>query len=154
MGKIDKIYAKTTLPERDNHNSRVFVDVAENVHFHYREHRIVFSAEEFLAFAKAITEGAEGLKKMLNEGYKEMNGVDTHIVGGSQSEFLPLKEPKKSAYFDNRLQIEKQEEGYGDIIHLHYRDYRLVMRKWETWKRFCEAIAEAFKNSKKEDFKE
>jgi len=150
MGKIEKILVKNNLPNRDLHNSRVFVDVAENIHFHYREHRIVFSKDEFLSFAKAITDGAEGLKKLVEKGYKEMNNVDTIIVGGSQSKFLPVKEPTKSKYFDNRIQIEKQKDGQCDIIHIHYRDYRLVMCNKETWDIFCKTIIEAHKNMEEE----
>ena len=156
MGKIAKILAQCKLVERDNHNSRVFVDASENVHLHYREYRFVFSVEEFLAVAKAMREGEENLRKLIKEKqYHEPNDkFDGIIIGGSQTGFLPIENPKKSAYFDDRLQIERQEEGYGDVIHLHYRDSRLVMRKWENWKRFCETVWQAFKNSKKEDFKE
>lgn len=156
MGKIDKILSKTILPERDDHNCRVFVDVAENVHFHYREHRIVFSVDEFRGFAKAITDGAIKLEELVKNGYKESldNPAPMIIAGGSQTKSLLIKDSKKSAYFDDRFQIELQSEGYGDVFHIHFRDYRLVLRKYETWKKICEAFSEAWKNTKKEWFKE
>jgi len=155
MGKIDKVLAKCELPDRDEHNSRMFVDMAENVHFHYREHRIVFSVEEFMQFAEAICTGRNNLVTEVSKGYKEsidLKEVPTKILGGSQTE--SMKEGKKSAYFDDRFVIEKQVDGYGDVIHFHYRDLRIVMRKYETWKRFCETVAEAWKNTKQEFFKE
>lgn len=158
MGKIDKILSKTELPDRDDHNCRVFVDCAENVHFHYREHRIVFSVNEFMQFAQAIIDGVKNLNLEILNGYKEspdLKEAPTKILGGSQTESLvAMNDPKKSAYFNNEMQIEKQVDGYGDVIHFHYRDYRAVFRKYETWKRFCECVAEAWKNTKKEFFKE
>ena len=34
MGRIDKVLSKVELPDRDEHNARVFVDLAESVHLH------------------------------------------------------------------------------------------------------------------------
>jgi len=157
MGKIHKILATCKLPKRDEHNSRMFVDMNENVHFHYREHRMIFSVEEFRQFSNAIIEAWPEMEKQVLNGYKEsedLKDTPANIIGGSQTEFMDLPNPKESAYFDDRLQIEKQVDGYGDVIHFHYRDHRIVMRKYETWKRFCECVAEAWKNTKQEFFKE
>lgn len=157
MGKIERILGQCELPERDDHNSRVFVDIAENVHIHYREHRLVFSVKEFGLFAKAIVQAMPNLLKKVQLGYKEspdLKDADTEIIGGSQTENLNLVNPKASAYFDKDFVIEKQVEGYGDVIHIHYRDLRIVMRKFKTWEKFCKTVWEAWKNTKPEDFKE
>jgi len=153
MGRIDKVLSKVELPDRDEHNARVFVDLAESVHLHYREHRIVFRVDEFLSVAKAFTDAAETLKKRVDGGYvcgvaedgEDDNGHKTEFIGGDNSNFIPISFPHKS-YFNNRLVIERQHENVRDRIHIHYRDYRLVMDNPETFDKFCECVAEAREN--------
>jgi len=47
MGSVKKYLHKGMLPERERHHSRLFVDLAENIHIHHREFRTVFSLNEY-----------------------------------------------------------------------------------------------------------
>lgn len=151
MGKIKKILLHDELPDREMHNSRMFVDLSENIHIHFRELRLIFSREEFFEFFSILKEGARDVKKYLrkNPDYEEQKVFDGILVGGGPDRQLrPLKkspEPHVSKYFPNRVQIELQEEDVIDSIHLHYRDYRLVMNI-ETFKKFTRGMMVALDN--------
>ena len=106
---------------------------------------MVFSVDEFLAVAKVFTDAAEVLKRRVEEGYTEEKGCATEIIGGSQSDPIKVDEPSRS-YFNNRMVIEKQHESVMDDIHIHYRDYRLVMKNKETFRKFCECVKMANEN--------
>jgi len=145
MGRVAKVLSEVTLPDRDDHNCRAFVDLAENVHIHYREHRLVFNVDEFMALAEIFTEGAKALEARVKHGYKVDTVSHTEIISGSQKEPIRVREPKKS-YFNNRMVIEKQAPEVMDDIHIHYRDYRLVMKNRQTFEKFCQCVLEAQKN--------
>jgi len=133
MGAIKKVLSKKELPERELHNSRLFVDLSENIHIHFRDIRMMFGVEEFFEFLEVVKMGARDIKKYLRRHpeYKEQEVFDGILVGGgAKRQIIPLKKspkPHESKYFPNRLQIELQEEEVIDAIHIHYRDYRLVM---------------------------
>lgn len=143
MGQVDKILAGVWLPDRDGHNCRVFIDLSESVHLHYREHRLVFGVDEFLAVAEVFEKGAKVLRERVSSGYVEGTDRPTEILSGSQGKPIKVDEPDIS-YFNNRMVIEKQRGGV-DKIHIHYRDYRLVMNNKETFKKFCECVKKAEK---------
>jgi hypothetical protein len=155
MGAIKKILSNRELPERELHNSRLFVDLSENIHIHHREIRLMFGKEEFFEFTDVIKESAKEVKRYLKKHpeYKEMEVFDGLMVaGGEKRQRIPLKKspkPHESKYFPNRLQIELQEEKVIDSIHIHYRDYRLVMNI-ETFRQFANGMKEALDNL--EDF--
>ena len=45
MGSVKKYLYKGELPERESHHSRLFVDLAENIHIHVRQRLIVTTLE-------------------------------------------------------------------------------------------------------------
>jgi hypothetical protein len=145
MGAIEKILAEVELPDRDAHNNRVFIDLAESVHIHYREHRLVFTVEEFREVARAFAEGLVQLEDRVQKGYRVDTNHPTVIIGGEQQKPINVPEPSKS-YFNNRMVIEKSKPEVMDEIHIHYRDYRLVMKNRDTFERFCECVKEAQKS--------
>ena len=145
MGVVNKVLAETFIPDRDAHNCRVFIDLAESVHLHYREHRIVFTVEEYFEVAKAFNDGAKKLKERVEKGYKVDGNHNTEIIGGSQIKSIKVLNPHKS-YFNNRLVVEKQADSVMDKIHIHYRDYRLVMNNMETFNKVCKCLEQARKN--------
>jgi hypothetical protein len=148
MGEIKKILLQKDLPERELHNSRMFVDLSENIHIHFRELRLMFGVEEFVEFCSILGEGAKDIKKYLkkNPGYKEQEVFDGILIGGgAKRQLIPLQmspEPHTSKYFPNRLQIELQDESVIDAIHIHYRDFRLVMTI-TTFREFVDGMKEA-----------
>jgi len=151
MGAIKKILIKKDLPDRELHNSRMFADLSENIHIHFREIRLMFGVEEFFEFFEILKEGARDIKKYLRRHaeYKEQEVFDGILVGGgAKRQIIPLQkspQPHVSKYFPNRLQIELQEEGVIDAIHIHYRDYRFVMN-FETFREFTQGMQEALAN--------
>ena len=65
MGEIRKILASDSLPDRELHNARAFVDLSEQVHIHYRELRQQFSVDEFFEYADVISRSAKDLRRYL-----------------------------------------------------------------------------------------
>lgn len=139
MGEIKKLLSHRQLPDRELHNSRLFIDLSENVHIHFRELRLMFGVDEFFEFINVITDSQREIKKYLSKHktYKEQKIFDgLFVAGGLEQQTSPLTKspkPNESKYFNNRLQIELQEEKVIDSIHIHYRDYRLVMN-FETFR--------------------
>ncbi|MCX6582728.1 MAG: hypothetical protein NT166_21340 [Candidatus Aminicenantes bacterium] len=151
MGAIKKILLNKDLPDRELHNSRMFVDLSENIHIHFREIRMMFGVEEFFEFFEILKEGARDIKKYLrrNPDYQEQQVFDGILVGGgAKRQIIPLKnspKPHESKYYPNRLQVELQEESVIDAIHIHYRDYRFVMNI-ETFREFSNGMKAALDN--------
>lgn len=151
MGEIKKILHNSELPGRELHNSRLFVDLSENVHIHHREIRLMFGVEEFFEFTDIIKDSAKDVKQYLKRHpeYKEQEVFDGLLVaGGIKRQTTPLQKspkPHESKYFPNRLQIELQEEKVIDSVHIHFRDYRLVMNI-ETFKAFAGGMKQALDN--------
>ena len=148
MGRVKKVLGKVRLPDRELHNSRLFVDLGENVHIHFRELRQVFGVEEFFEYADVVARSAEFLKDHLaaHPEYKEWKSFEDGVIAlGPEQQTTPLTrspQPHRSRYFDDRLQIELQSEEVIDHIHVHYRDYRLVMN-FKTFRRFAVGMKEA-----------
>jgi hypothetical protein len=151
MGAIKKVLSERNLPERELHNSRLFVDLSENVHIHHRELRLMFGVEEFFEFTDIVRESAKEVKRYLKKHpeYKEQEVFDGLLVaGGIKRQTSPLQhspKPHQSKYFPDRLQIELQEEQVIDSIHIHYRDYRLAMNI-ETFRELAQGMKEALDN--------
>jgi|TARA_Y100000310_G_scaffold59023_1_gene54347 hypothetical protein len=145
MGTIKKILANIKLPDRELHNSRLFVDLSEQVHIHFRELRTVYSVPEFFEYANIISRSAKDLKRYLlwHPNYKEQQNFENETIAlGAEQQTTPLrKSPNshRSTYFDDRLQIELQGEEVIDEIHVHYRDYRFVMNQ-ETFRIWVDAM--------------
>ena len=151
MGAIKEILFNKELPPREPHNSRMFTDLSENIHIHFREIRLMFGVEEFFEFFEILKEGARDIKRYLrrNPDYKEQVVFDGILVGGgAKRQVIPLEKspkPHESKYFPNRLQIELQEEKVIDAIHIHYRDYRFAMNI-ETFREFATGMKQALDN--------
>ncbi|MFC1848886.1 hypothetical protein ACFL27_01645 [candidate division CSSED10-310 bacterium] len=154
MGDIKLILLNKELPDRELHNSRLFIDLSENIHIHHRELRLMFGVEEFFEFTSIVCRGAKEIKRYLKKHpeYKEQEIFDGILVaGGRQQQLTSLKQspkPHQSKYFPDRLQIELQEEKVIDTIHIHYRDYRLVMNI-ETFREFVGGMKSALGNLEK-----
>jgi len=151
MGEVLRVLADTTLKSRDDHNKRLFVDLSESVHIHYREHRLVFGVNEFRHFAAVVAEAAVRLEQEVKDGYRSKSDaecranvqVPTIIIGGSQTESLPFPHPERSKYFDDRLVIEEQTPSVKDRFHVHYRDLRLVFNDDRNFLDICDTFARA-----------
>ena len=161
MGSVRKSLFSTTLPDREKHNSRLFVDLCENIHIHHREYRTVFSINEYLEYVSIIQKSTEDVLNYLenNPDYKEGEYPTTLFVAGGkaqQMEFLQNSpHPIKSAYYDKEFAIELQDEFVTDEIHIHYRDFRIAMDRSRfkvVAKGFADALAELDKFEREETY--
>lgn len=90
-------------------NTRLVVELCENVHVHYRNLRLEFSREEFLGILEAFS----GIKREDIEAFEF--GPNKHAL--LREAVLPAK-----TEFDDRLVLEEQATG---AWHLHYRNLRM-----------------------------
>ena len=151
MGSVRKYLFKTELPEREEHHSRMFIDLAENIHIHHREYRTVFSLDEYFEYADIIAKSTVDVRNFLeqNPNYEEQKYPTTiMIAGGKERQLQFLKnspKPNRSKYFANDFAIELQDEFVTDEIHIHYRDFRIAMDR----ERFRK-VAQGFKKALEE----
>jgi hypothetical protein len=148
MGRILKDLSRTALPDRESHNSRMFVDLCENIHIHYRELRIVFSLDEYFEFVDILQRSTDDVRNYLaqNPDYTEGAHNDTLMVAGGKARQRKLlehsPEPNRSTYFNNAFAIELQEETVTDEIHVHWRDYRFSLDR-DTFKQIATCFEQA-----------
>ncbi len=151
MGEIKKDLVRIKLPEREKHNSRMFIDLCENIHIHYREFRTVFSLDEYFEYANILEDSTKDVRAYLaqNPDYREgVYGTTLMVAGGKmrQREYLKNSpQPNQSLYMNNDFAIELQTERTTDEMHIHWRDYRFAMNR-EQFK----TIADAFTVARKE----
>lgn len=108
MGEIKRIISKTEVPA-PLQNTRLTIELCENVHVHYRNIRLEFGKEEFLLLLNAF--------KKINE-----EDVKNFVFGKDKFKTLVLETLPVTTEFNDRLQLEEQVEGH---YHLHYRNLRL-----------------------------
>jgi len=142
MGSVRKLLSRVELPEREKHHSRMFIDLAENIHIHHREYRTVFSLNEYFEYVDVIARSTEDVRSFLanNQHYKEQEFPTTIMVGGGRAQ--QLKYLSNSPYFDNEMVVELQDEFVTDEIHIHYRDFRIAMDR-TRFKLFADCIQKA-----------
>ncbi len=157
MGEILKDLVRIELPDREPHNSRMFIDLCENIHIHYREFRIVFSLNEYFEFADIMNKSTLDVRNYLaqNDQYKEMTYPTTLMVASGKIRQKKLLQnsprPNSSFYFPNVFAIELQTERVTDEIHVHWRDYRLALPR-EHFKIIAQAFQDA--NESLKEFEE
>ena len=151
MGSVKKNLYKGNLPEREKHHSRLFVDLAENIHIHHREFRTVFSLNEYFEYVDIITKSTYDVRNFLtqNPDYAEGKYPTTLMIAGGKERQLAFlnnsKKPNKSDYYSNDFAIELQDEYVTDEIHIHYRDFRIGIDRncfREVAKGFNQALEE------------
>jgi hypothetical protein len=148
VGKVKQTLLRIELPDREVHNGRMFIDLCENIHIHFRELRIVFSLDEFFEFCDILKTSELDVRNYLaqNPGYREREHSDTVMVaGGKERQQTGLRnspEPHVSTYFPRDFAIELQDESVIDEIHVHWRDYRLSLPR-----EHFHLIAEAFRHA-------
>ncbi|HEY4232810.1 MAG TPA: ParB/Srx family N-terminal domain-containing protein [Lacipirellulaceae bacterium] len=151
MGAVKKLLAEKTLKARERHNSRLFVDLCENIHIHFREYRLIFSLDEYFEFVDIINKSTRDVRNYLykNPDYKEEAFPTTLMVAcGSerQRKFLQNSpQPHESAYHNDKFAIELQEEFITDEIHVHWRNLRVVLSR-DNFKDVAQAFTEARHN--------
>lgn len=129
--------AEAVLPDREAHHSRSLVDLSENVHVHHRDHRQEFTLDEFLEYAEMIEEARRSLRAYLakHPEYREQEVFKTiHVAGGDERLFGLIENspaPNESAYWPHRARIELLHPSMRDEVHVHLRDHRTNMSRWD-----------------------
>lgn len=148
MGEILQDLVRIKLPDREAHNSRLFVDLCENIHIHHREFRIVFSLDEYFEFVDIIRRSTEDVRSYLaqNPDFEEgLYGTTLMVAGGADRQRKLLEkspQPNRSKYFANDFAIELQTETVTDEIHVHWRDYRFALNR-DQFKKIADAFTSA-----------
>ena len=116
MGSVKKMLAKVELPSRETHHSRMFIDLAENIHIHHREYRTVFALDEYFEYVDILNKSTDDVRTFLsnNPHYREREYPTTIMVGGGRAQQLRFlsnsPKPNKSFYYDGEMAVELQDE--------------------------------------------
>lgn len=109
MGEVKRVIFEHKLSCPAMFNTRLVVELCENVHVHYRNLRLEFSREEFLGILEA-------LKTVTPANIEAFEfGPDRHAM------LCEAVLPERTE-FDDRLILEEQVSG---AWHLHYRNLRV-----------------------------
>lgn len=137
MGVITYLFHRSEriTPQRYN---MFFLDVGENIHFHYRDLRIELSTGEFEELAAGFTKYAPSVLDMIREGYRDgvlpnTNAQDTIKTFWDKSR---LAHPVK--YNECRLSVEENVDGF----HVHFRNYKLLLDR-ASFEEFARGMSQA-----------
>lgn len=114
-----------------------FLDMGENIHFHYRDLRIEFSVDEFKELVTLFDGYKEMVLKEIEAGYCDgvlPNTNDIKTLKTFWDKDKKLIHPVK--YNSNQISIEETKDGY----HLHIRNYKILLHK-ESFTHFAKAMA-------------
>jgi hypothetical protein len=113
-----------------------FLDMGENIHFHYRDLRIELSVDEFKELAELFALYSQGVLEQIDAGYQDGVLANTNETGTLKTFWNKEKKLCPIKYHEQRLVIEETKDGY----HLHIRNYKILLHK-ESFVRFVRAIA-------------
>jgi len=136
MGVITYLFHRSQglTPQRYN---MFFLDVGENIHFHYRDLRIELSTGEFEELAAGFAKYAPSVLEMIRkEGYRDgvLPNTNAHDTIRTFWDKGRLANPVK--YHPQRLSIEENVDGF----HVHFRNYKLLLDR-ESFTEFARGMA-------------
>ncbi|MFH2123394.1 MAG: phosphotransferase [Pseudomonadota bacterium] len=103
-----------------------FLDMGENIHFHYRDLRIELSVGEFKELAELFKLYSQDVLDEIEAGYKDGILANTNEAGTLKTFWdkeRKLTFPVK--YNEQQLAIEETKDGF----HLHIRNYKILLQK-------------------------
>ena len=125
MGITTYLFHKSNSLEKQKFNM-FFLDMGENIHFHYRDLRIELSVGEFKELAELFAGYGREVLKEIDAGYQDGVLANTNEAGtlktfwnGERNLTVPVK------YHEQHLAIEETKDGY----HLHIRNYKILLQK-------------------------
>lgn len=136
MGITTYLFHKSNGLEKQKFDM-FFLDMGENIHFHYRDFRIELSVGEFKELAELFKLYSQDVLGEIQAGYKDGVLANTNEVGTLKTFWDKEKKltfPVK--YNEQQLAIEETKDGY----HLHIRNYKILLRK-ESFTLLVKAIA-------------
>ncbi len=122
MGVIKKVYHRDDHALTPPRHSRLFLDMEENIHIHYRDLRIELSRKEFEEFTAAFSSQSEELLGII----KEKNYEDGLLPNANQEDVRIWTESLLETdvkYHPQRISLEDCGDGY----HFHYRQYKILL---------------------------
>lgn len=146
MGITTYLFHKSNDLEKQKFNM-FFLDMGENIHFHYRDLRIELSVGEFQELAELFTLYSQGVLEEIAAGYKDGILANTNEAGTLKTFWD--KEKKLTfpvRYHEQQLAIEETKDGY----HLHIRNYKILLPK-ESFGHLVKAIAPILPLLEKDD---
>lgn len=136
MGITTYLFHKSESLEKQGFNM-FFLDMGENIHFHYRDLRIELSVGEFQELAEQFLRYSGEVLKEIEAGYRDGVLANTNETGTLKTFWdkeKKLTHPVK--YHERQLAVEETRDGY----HLHIRNYKILLPK-ESFRHFVKAIA-------------
>ena len=113
------------------------IEVAENIHFHYRNYRLEFDSYEFEQIAKSFIKGyGHWLIKGKPSSVRYKYFGDRNIFLASAT--IPSS-PSSLNLKTNNGSIRVEIQQWTDYIHLHYKDFRFEFT-FSEYNDFCETI--------------
>jgi len=117
LGHIKKLLAGGKIEPRYLTATRIWGDLCENIHLHFRNLRLDFNKREWAKFRAAVHNIGMSMEHGMQE-YDWDEGDPNFLVTHAFKETLD----PNSEYFTNRVSIEWQKDN---TVHFHYRDIRL-----------------------------
>lgn len=136
MGITTYLFHKSNGLEKQKFNM-FFLDMGENIHFHYRDLRIELSAGEFKELAELFVLYSQEVLGTIKAGYQDGVLANTNEAGTLKTFWDKEKKltcPVK--YNEQQLAIEETQDGY----HLHIRNYKILLHK-ESFVHLVQAVA-------------
>ncbi len=136
MGITTYLFHKSDGLGRQGYNM-FFLDMGENIHFHYRDLRIELSVGEFQELAEQFLRYSREVQGEIEAGYEDGVLANTNEAGTLKTFWdkeKKLTHPVK--YHERQLAVEETKDGY----HLHIRNYKILLSK-ESFSHFVKAIA-------------
>lgn len=136
MGITTYLFHKSKSLEEQKFNM-FFLDMGENIHFHYRDLRIELSVGEFRELAELFMLYSQKVVEEIEAGYKDGVLANTNEAGTLKTFWDKEKKltyPVK--YNEQQLAIEETKDGY----HLHLRNYKILLQK-QSFANLVKAIA-------------
>jgi Ser/Thr protein kinase RdoA (MazF antagonist) len=125
MGITTYVFHKDDSLEEQKYNM-FFLDMGENIHFHYRDLRIELSVAEFTELTDLFVQYSQGVLAEIAHGYQDgvwANTNEAKTLKTFWNKKKNLSHPVK--YHEKQLAIEETRDGY----HLHIRNYKILLQR-------------------------
>ncbi len=147
MGHTKKILGASQIPSIPRfYSNKIAIEVAENIHLHYRNYRLEMDHNEFKILAESFIE-AFGNWSVTGKPKKAM-----YEKLGDKNIFLAQREiPASPSLFNDNtnsgsLRVERQQ--WMDYFHIHYKDFRFEFSGSE-FEEFAQVVSNALNEYRK-----
>lgn len=114
MGNINNMLSERHIGKRGMYSDHARLEISENIHFHWRDHRLVMEISDFESMCKMF--------KKAQTKWLALNKPTSSEVPYKNVDILDEQDLINSGYHSTRMAVEEQDDG---TIHIHYRDLRM-----------------------------